>query len=110
MTTERDYTSFNDDAIEYLRAQLDFHQEHNVKRQAAGLVQKLCGIKYEKTKIKQPPAHLQEYLNMIGSHFQQHAENLQAREALLYAFSNLTDKCWFHQSDASNQLVQTLLE
>lgn len=38
MTSERDYNAFNDDAIEYLRSQLDFHQEHNVKRQAAGLV------------------------------------------------------------------------
>lgn len=33
---------------------------------------------------------------MIGSHFQQHSENLQAREALLYAFSNLNEKCWLH--------------
>ena len=109
ITSERDYAAFGDDAVEYLRAQLDFHQEHNVKRQAAGLAQKLCSIKYERK--KGPPAHLGEYLRLLGGHFEQHAgENLQARDALLYAFASVNEKCWLGQSPESNQLVQQILE
>ena len=45
MTSERDFTTFDEDPIEYVRSSLDEKQESCVKRQMSHLVEKICALK-----------------------------------------------------------------
>ena len=58
----------------------------------SALVEKMCALKYGKRGGESQALHYQEYMSTLASHMEAHGADMQALEALLYAFGSLQEK------------------
>ena len=91
--SKKDKLTFENDQVEYVRLQVDHHNEFNVKRQLSKFIEKLCGLVTGTRKQKGAAVHFIEYMTCICNNFETSQTNETAVEALLYAFGNLKERC-----------------
>jgi hypothetical protein len=93
ISSTKDKLAFENDPVEYVRLQVDHHNEFNVKRQLSKLIERLCGLVTGTRKQKGVAVHFFEYMTQICNNFESNKQNESAVEALLYAFGNLKERC-----------------
>ena len=88
LVSEKEYSLWNENPIEYVRMQVDFSNPWNVKRTNQDLIKAICNIK--KTRKNKISDYLTGYLQMILENLNAGESNdWRQKEALLHAFGLL---------------------
>eukprot|EP00347_Sterkiella_histriomuscorum_P021385 403334157 len=89
LINENEYNLFNENAIEYVRMQVDQSNAFNAKHIIIGLVKTICGIKQNRKQKISP--HLQNYLQVLAQNLETPNDDFRIKEAVLHSLGNLAD-------------------
>jgi hypothetical protein len=93
VASTKDKKTFQEDPVEFVRIQVDYHNEFNVKRQLSKFIERLCALVTGTRKQKGVATHFVEYMTSICDNLETNKASETAVEALLYAFGNLKERC-----------------
>lgn len=93
VASKKDKMIFEHDEVEFVRLQVDFHNEFNIKRQLSKFIERLCSLVQGTRKQKGMAVHFNDYMVSICDNLESNKGSETAVEALLYAFGNLKEKC-----------------
>jgi hypothetical protein len=89
LINESEYSLWSENAIEYVRLQVDQSNAFNVKQIVKTLVKSICGIK--QTRGQKVSQYLQNYLQVLASNLEQSNSDFRIKEAIFHSLGNLKE-------------------
>ena len=101
LITQHEFELWSEDAVEYVRLQVDRSNNHNVKRTNQELIRTICNIRQtRKNKISE---YLSSYLQLLFNNLSgPPPEDFRHKEALMHAFGLLSQHMAYSKEYMTN--------